>query len=56
MDPLSARIIAHVVEVLPCENFDDLLAESAGVEEGVIDFYLVFAVYLLLLHEVNHKN
>jgi hypothetical protein len=56
VDPLSARIIAHVVEVLPCENFDDLLAESAGVEEGVIDFYLVFAVYLLLLHEVNHKN
>ena len=56
VDSLSARIITHVVEVLPCENVDDLLAESGGVEEGVIDFYLVVAVYFLLLHEVNHKN
>lgn len=44
------------MEVFPCENFEDLLAESGGVEEGVIDFDLIVAVYFLLLHEVNHEN
>ena len=56
VDALTAGRVAHIVEGLPRENLEDLLAEREGVELGVVDFYLVVSVYLLLLHEVNHEN